>query len=95
MLGAIIACPEPASDFLLSLGDLRPGAPPDDRLWTAYVAETRQRSSELADLLARLSPKPESATWTREPFRHWALEVSRYSFATGEQVFARSRDVAS
>lgn len=96
LLAAIIRFPEESSDALLCLGDLRPDAAPDRRPWSGYVEELRargERFDEVAaffDAIAPTSANGEPPSWTREPFRRWALEVSRYSFATGQEVFART-----
>jgi hypothetical protein len=89
LLATIIAFPEKASDFLLGLGPLGPGAPPQTVSWIEYVRDPAQCSAELRGFLEALTPTASAQRWTREPFRRWALEVSRYSFATGQEVFAR------
>ena len=94
LLATIIAFPEEASDFLLALGDLMPGSPPEDRSWMQHVQRDSPRpwSQQLRYFLDAVSPTANDAScWTCEPFRRWALEVSRYSFATGQQVFAQFR----
>ena len=103
LLATTIAFPEEASDALLALGDLAADAPPDPRTFTEYVGEPRARGGRLADLAVALEAVAAAARrpaagdggepqrdWTCEPFRRWALEVSRYSFATGQEVFART-----
>jgi hypothetical protein len=94
MLAMIIAFPDEASDALRALGDLGADVPTDTRPWRAYVGDLRARDSrfeELTAFLESMTPGMDSrAAWTVEPFRRWALDVSRYSFATGQEVFARA-----
>ncbi len=87
MLAVVIRFPDQASTFLRSLGDLAPGAPATSRAFSACMQETGAYCDELAEFLRRISAA--GSGWTCEPFRRWALEVSRYSFQTGQQVFAR------
>jgi hypothetical protein len=89
LLATVIAFPEKASQFLLGLGTLGDGAPPQTARWIDYVHEPERWSVELRGFLETLTPESGVALWTCEPFRRWALEVSRYSFATGQEVFAR------
>jgi WD40 repeat protein len=92
LLAVIVAFPDDASTFLLDFGDLTPGAAPDAHPWTEHVdALMSRRSRQLRDLCGLVSKVEltNAATSTREPFRRWALEVSRYSFTTGQEVFAR------
>jgi hypothetical protein len=107
LLAMIIAFPEEASDFLLGLGSFAPGSSSKSRAWSEYLhpGETRPWSRERLHHVAPKPWSPElrwfldavtpthdkAALWTCEPFRRWALEVSRYSFATGQEVFARVR----
>ena len=91
LLATIIAFPEEASQFLLGLGPLGTAAPSQTASWIEYVREPERWSVELRGFLETLTPAPGIALWTREPFRRWALEVSRYSFATGQEVFASFR----
>jgi KAP-like P-loop domain-containing protein len=92
LLGAIIAFPDDASAFLLGLGDLGADSQAGGS-WTEHVEELVGPESccrELGEFLQTATPPDErSAAWTCEPFRQWALEVSRYSFATGQEVFAQ------
>ena len=85
LLAVVIAFPEEASTFLTGLGDLDPDGARVDGAASAYF-ETFE--GDLGACLQRVEP-PDPAT--REPFRRWALEVSRYSFATGQEVFAEFR----
>jgi KAP-like P-loop domain-containing protein len=88
LLAMIIAFPEDASSFLLGL--LEPQTSEDG--WAGYVrrSEPKEWSADLTRFLETVTPTQEhERQWTCEPFRSWALEVSRYSFATGQEVFAR------
>jgi Tol biopolymer transport system component len=88
LLAAIIAFPEDASSFLIGL--LEPSMSEDG--WMGYVwrAEPKEWPTNLSHFLETMTPAHEhERQWTCEPFRSWALEVSRYSFATGQEVFAR------
>ena len=86
LLVVLIAFPEAASQFLLGLGDLDPQAQGNRRSWADYVDE--QEDDELKEFLEQALAQ-ESTGATCEPFRRWALELSRYSFETGQEVFAR------
>ena len=87
LLGVLIRFPDAAPDFLLGIGDLSQTAPRDARPWQQYVASLG--NSELRSYLEETTAATNRATTSREPFRRWALEVSRYSFAAGQEVFAR------
>jgi hypothetical protein len=94
MLVAIIAFPDEAPVLLLALARLDGGDEPDRRSWADFVDELgrcgprlREASRFLAETTAAI---PGAERWTRDPFRRWAVEVSRYSFATGQEVFARA-----
>jgi hypothetical protein len=88
LLAVLIRFPDQASPFLLDIGDLAPDAQPDRRRWAEYARE-RGHPEALRDFVtAATNLAPNGATSTREPFRRWALEISRYSFATGQEVFA-------
>jgi WD40 repeat protein len=89
LLATIIAFPEEASEFLLGLGPLGSAAPPERGSWTEYVQDADRWSPALRGFLGTVTRTSSMGPWTREPFRSWALEVSRYSFATGQEVFAR------
>ena len=82
----MVAYPDDAAAFLLGLGDLSPGGEPARRSWKEHVASGGW--PEFAPLLSGVG-FTYGDTSTCEPFRFWALEVSRYSFTTGQQVFAR------
>jgi hypothetical protein len=86
LLAVLIAFPDTASEFLLSLGDLEPSAPPSELNWLDHV---NAQPPELAAFLS--AGAMFESTSTCEPFRRWALEVSRYSFETGQEVFAAHR----
>ncbi len=94
MLVVIIAFPEEASDALLALRDFGPDDSADARPWRQYVDELRSRDTRFAGLtsfLDTVTPDGNApVSWTCGPFRRWVLEVSRFSFATGQEVFARS-----
>jgi hypothetical protein len=92
LLGLIVAFPDDAAPFLLALGDLSPEAEADNQPWRAFVEALRRHRSDPWPALARFVAKVEltnANSSTREPFRRWALEVSRYSFTTGQEVFAK------
>jgi len=92
LLAVLIALPGDASTLLLSLGNLDRKAPPDGIAWSAQRDKLRQRKRELASFLDHVTEgATHGDTSTREPFRRWALEVSRYSFETGQEVFAAQR----
>jgi WD40 repeat protein len=88
LLAVIIEFADEASDFLLGFGDIA-GHRMSRLSWESYVirSEPQSWSPRLATFLIDLPPS--TIRWTCEPFRRWALEVSRYSFATGQEVFAR------
>ncbi len=89
LLAVLIAFPGDASTLLLSLGNLDRGAPPDAITWQAQRDALRRREPQLAAFLDQATERAaHGASSTREPFRRWALEVSRYSFETGQEVFA-------
>jgi hypothetical protein len=94
LLAALIAFPGHASEFLDGIGELAPDADPDPRNWLEYVDEVADwqggRFDQVGNFLrAATAAATHGAGSTREPFRRWALEVSRYSFAGGQEVFAR------
>jgi hypothetical protein len=94
LLATIIAFPEEASAFLLSLGDLSPGANSETGAWMQHIRRDTPTpwTPELRQFLESVThASDDGSSWTREPFRRWALEVSRYSFATGQEIFARVR----
>ena len=77
------------------LGDLSPDGAPETRNWRDHVVELRRDDPELVAFLERVAPPtPRGQSWTREPFRRWALEVSRYSFETGQEVLTRRHNSA-
>jgi hypothetical protein len=88
LLAVIIQFPEEASGFLLGLGHLS-GSDRNTMPWRDYVHQSQQPhfSGGLRYLLTDLVVARDE--WTCEPFRRWALEVSRYSFATGQEVFSQ------
>ena len=87
LLGVLIAFPEEAVRFLDNIGELGPSAKRDTSLWSEYMATLDD--ADLRSMVERMSAATGRANSTREPFRAWALEISRYSFATGQEVFAR------
>ena len=96
LLAVIIAFPDEAPTFLLGIGDLDHAAEPDQRPWRGYLEEMLRRTDgrwpELVSFLADATAKAAAGhKATREPFRRWALEISRYSFATGQEVFSNYR----
>jgi hypothetical protein len=88
LLGTIIAFPEEASAVLLALGDLVADTTPEERTWSDYLEEVRSMGTRFVGVAQFLEGVSDSSQWTCEPFRRWALEVSRYSFATGQEVFS-------
>ena len=98
ILGLLVAFPDEAAGFLLGLGDLTPAAAPDRRPWLGYLTTLRGEATagRQAALLRYLGSVglTNAGTSTREPFRRWALELSRYSFETGQEVFARFSSAA-
>ena len=95
LLAVIIAFPDEASTFFLGIGDLQAEAEEDRRPWRDYIEELRERRGgrwhELVAFVDDVTAEAiGDATATREPFRRWALEISRYSFATGQEVFSRA-----
>ncbi len=48
---------------------------------------TSQSQDELRGFLEKVLPAVPGQAVTREPFRRWALELSRYSVETGQKVF--------
>jgi WD40 repeat protein len=88
LLAVLIRFPEQASRFLRDIGDLAPDGQPDRRSWAEYIREPGQLEALRDFVTAATILAPNGATSTREPFRRWALEISRYSFATGQEVFA-------
>ncbi len=89
LLAVLIAFPDTASELLLSFGDLDPAGPPSQLNWLDHV---NTREPELAAFLGAMTEHAAfGGTSTCEPFRRWALEVSRYSFETGQEVFAARR----
>lgn len=94
LLAVVIRFPEDASEFLGAIGDLGPDAPMDERPWKDYV-EAAQPQHLQAFVAAGTEHARNNETSTREPFRRLALGVSRYSFDTGQTVFARYYEKAS
>jgi hypothetical protein len=100
LLAVLIAFPDQASRFLLEIGDLAPDAPSDRRRWAEYARDDGHPKALREFAIAATDLAANTATSTREPCRRWALEISRYSFATGQEVFAtyhrrcRSRNAA-
>jgi hypothetical protein len=89
LLAAIIAFPQDASGFLVHLIREPNGALP----WLEFVraAKVPAIDDDLREFLEGLATAPGSpASGTCAPFQRWALEVSRYSFTTGQEVFART-----
>jgi hypothetical protein len=87
LLAAIIAFTDDASTFLAGLLQ----QPTGGGLWADYLREVEppKRGGDLLDALKAIAAEDgRERQWTCEPFRRWALEVSRYSFATGQEVFA-------
>jgi hypothetical protein len=89
LLAAIIAFPQDASGFLVHLIREPNGALP----WLEFVRATKVPAidGDLRAFLEGLATAPGSpSSGTCAPFQRWALEVSRYSFTTGQEVFART-----
>jgi hypothetical protein len=85
LLGLIVAFPdEEAAHFLEGLLKL-PRQTDRAPCWAKYVAGLGD--TDLARLLAAVEPKYAS-TSSCEPFRQLVREISRYSFATGQRIFA-------
>src|SRR5689334_18268794 len=88
----VVAHPEEASDVLLALRDLGAGT---TMRWSEFVDEHSENDQTVGDFLrSAVAGADDAAGWTCEPFRRWALEVSRYSFVTGQRVFATAGDAA-
>ncbi|RKQ92696.1 KAP-like P-loop domain-containing protein [Solirubrobacter pauli] len=78
LLTVLIAYPDEASGLLLKL-DEQQGA------WSS-----RQIGGELGAFLDRATEQAiNGATTSTEPFRRHALELARYSFAAGQEVYAK------
>jgi TPR repeat protein len=86
LLAAIIARPEDASGFLIELVNRIDS----DTAWQNLLLSPGlyQVSDSMRDFLAGITPSG-SGDWVCAPFKRWAPEVSRYSFRTGQEVFAR------
>jgi tetratricopeptide (TPR) repeat protein len=86
LLAAVIAFPEDASGLLIDLIRIDGGR----QTWIEYLRglEDPVATSDLRGFLEAASKSQKSSHWTCEPFQRWALEVSRYSFITGQEVFA-------
>ena len=84
---AVISFPDDASRLLIDLLD-----PEGADSWPEHVRAARYGDGrELAEFLSwSTGLAAHGATSSRQPFRRWAHEVSRYSFETGQQVFARA-----
>jgi hypothetical protein len=92
LLAVLIAFPGDASTLLLSLGDLDRNAPPDGIAWLDQRDALRRREPALAAFLDKATEHAaHGEASSRDPFRRWALEISRYSFETGQEVFAGRR----
>jgi WD40 repeat protein len=87
LLAVLIRYPERASHFLREIGDLSPDAPADRRKWAEYMSEPGHPKALREFVAAATDLAANGAMSSREPFRRWALEISRYSFATGQEVF--------
>ncbi len=99
LLAVIIAFPDEASEFLRSLEGHLPALTRDDRSWPELVQSLSAKGEgweRLAAYLTEMTGIARSGTAsTREPFRRWAVEVSRYSFTTGQEIFAQFHAAAS
>ncbi|HTA96434.1 MAG TPA: P-loop NTPase fold protein [Solirubrobacteraceae bacterium] len=86
LLAAIIAFPESASVFLLHLVSSADGTDG----WPEFLQEWQLTTlaTGLPDFLLEATGAHDSSRWTCAPFQRWALEVSRYSFTAGQEVFA-------
>ena len=89
LVAMVISFPEEASEVLLRLLD--PAAP---SAWAEHVSGVKDDDDgKLAAFLATSTADAlHGAASSREPFRRWALDVSRYSFDTGQEVYARWHD---
>lgn len=87
LLAASIAFPRSASTLLASL--LTDAS--EDRLWTDYLRSPYAGTwtEDLTQFLLKVTPLDRHDHWTCQPFRRRALDVSRYSFTAGQEVFAR------
>ena len=85
LLTVLVAFPDQAADLLFAFGDLNPSAQTDRVEWSA-----RHINGPLGAFLDRATAEASNgATTSTEPFRRWALELSRYSFETGQEVYSR------
>lgn len=85
LLAAIIAHPDRSSTFFAQLLSA-----PEQEGWVSFMREASPaQAGGLRALLESITP-PVAESWTCAPFQRWALEVSRYSFTTGQEIFARS-----
>jgi WD40 repeat protein len=93
LLAAIIAFADDAPKFLAGL--LQP--PTGGDLWIDYLRDVKPKNQggDLLNVLNTITTTHGSEPkWTCEPFRQWALQVSRYSFTTGQEVFAHFKGAA-
>ena len=90
LLGLIIEVPDEASGvlrYLIGLPEEQAGAP-----WHEFLDALPEDCAAARAFLVGYLPRMRDRwpAWTCRPFKAWALEVSRYSFATGQEVFAQA-----
>jgi hypothetical protein len=88
LLAAIIGRPEDASSFLLALLTKIDS----DTTWQGLLLSSGIYGvgKNMRDFLASITPMGyDYDKWLCAPFKRWAPEVSRFSFTTGQEVFAR------
>jgi hypothetical protein len=90
LLGLIIEVPDEASDvlrWLVGLPEEQEGA-----RWEEFLDALPDGCAGARAFLVGYLPRMRDRwpAWTCGPFKAWALEVSRYSFATGQEVFAQA-----
>jgi hypothetical protein len=87
LLTVLIAFPDQAAELLVAFGDLDPAARPPRVDWSP-----RRIDGRIGDFLDRATAEATNGDIsTTEPFRRWALELSRYSFETGQTVYSKLR----
>ena len=89
LLTVFSAFPDDAARELLSFGDLDPSARPTPTPWDLVLADFEAVLRMFLDPATAAAAN--GATTSTEPFRRWALELSRYSFETGQEVFSKAR----
>ena len=90
LLGLVIEVPDQASGVLRGLIGL--SEEQEDAQWSEFLDALPEGCAAAHDFLVGYLPRMRDRwpAWTCGPFKAWALEVSRYSFATGQEVFAQA-----